>query len=137
MRTWIYYYSTEYLYPTSVTFTIQDTDYTFSGIGDRDWAETNDTGDTLEQMLIIYGDSSDNSSFLHAMRDWIGAYISDDETDDYDITMTIHGTSDVQATLGIGVALDYFMIVKAMSEIGGKLEDSGNAASTLKVTEHK
>lgn len=136
MRTWIKYSATEYLYPTSVTFTILDTDYTFSGIGDKKWSSDDGSGGTEEQMLIIYGDTSDYEKFLRAMMNWAIVLFSEDESDDYDITMTLHGISDVETTLGWGVAYDFLFIVKAMSDIGGKLDDAGNC-STLKVSQHK
>ena len=137
MRTWIKYAATEYLYPTSVTFTIEDTDYTFSGIGNKSWSEEDGSGGTSEKMLIIYGDTTDYWSFITAMANWAEVLLNDDDSDDYEIAMTIHGTTDVETTLGWGPAYDFLFTVLGMADIGGKLEDSGSSASTLKVTEHK
>ena len=82
MRTWIKYNATEYLYPTSATFTIEGKDYTFSGIGDKTWSSEDGSGGTMERMLIIYGNTEEHKEFLSAMVHWAFKLLNDDENDD-------------------------------------------------------
>ena len=75
-RLWITYCADNYLYYDSVTFTIDGTDYTFSGISDSDW-RTKDENGVVEEVLIKFG--TEALPFLGAMETLYEKYPSYDE----------------------------------------------------------
>ena len=139
LRTWIKYATTEPLYPTAVTFTIDNKDYTFSGIGMPENSDEDETGVT-EEVLIRYG--VDSIEFLIAM-DEIRKSVADDldseltmkEIDEkYAIPFVLHGIKDVTSTMRIGSLLDIMFIMNAFLDVNGDLSDV-SSPSKLVITE--
>ncbi len=113
-RLWITYCADNYLYYDSVTFTIDGTDYTFSGISDSDW-RTKDENGVVEEVLIKFG--TEALPFLGAMETLYEKYPSYDElmdeTNGPKIKMVLHGRNeDVRVTLGSGFVLDFALIIE-------------------------
>lgn len=130
LRTWIHYAADEYLYITNVSFIIGKQQYTFSGVADKEWWTQYDDG-IMEDVLIMYGDTSDMVAFLLAVENEISQVREDDHYTP-DVTLILHGTKDVTGTVGSGALLDLYVMTMGFLSANGDLADA--IPTTLKVT---
>ena len=130
-RLWIYYSADNYhQYITAVTFNINGTKYTFSGVADASRYEVTD-GVYQESLLIKF--DWDNLDFLAALEKLIPEDL--DNLDSIKIPMTLHGVEDITVDLDGRFLLDFMFIRLAML-----ITKSSNFlvkadGSSLKVTE--
>ena len=129
LRLWLYVCSNDdYFYFTSVTFTIDGKDYTFSDIADKDWFY--EEIDHKQAMLIKMG--TDNIDFFAALENY---YESLDDINAASIPVVFHGAKDVKTDLGgdCWFLLD-FLVLKSyyLNSNGGDYLDKANS-TPLKV----
>ena len=130
LRTWITYAADEELNITSVSFFLGDKEYIFSGIGNPKWHHTFEDG-ILEQVLIIYDNSSEHLDFMTAITE----IMPDTYDDSVSVKMVLHGVQDVTATVGLGPLMDWLAMVVAFMNSNGQLSDA--TGSTLKIVDAK
>ena len=95
----------------SVTFHINGTDYTFTGVGNAD-RRTIDNGTYRESLLIKFDWS--NLSFLSAVEKLIPD--SYEELEKIKISVTLHGKEDIEIELGGMFIMDFMFFREAMFE---------------------
>lgn len=130
LRTWITYAADEELNITSVSFFLGDKEYIFSGIGNPKWHHTFEDG-IVEQVLIIYDNSSEHLDFMTAITE----IMPDTLDDSVSVKMVLHGVQDVTATVGLGPLMDLLAMVNAFLSSNGQLGDA--TGSTLKIVDAK
>lgn len=130
LRTWITYAADQDLGITSVSFFIGDKEYVFSGIGNQKWHHSFEDG-IVEQVLIIYDNSSEHMDFITAML----GIMPDTFDDSVSVKMVLHGVQDVTATVGLGPLTDWLAMVTAFLNSNGQLRDA--TGSTLKIVDAK
>lgn len=133
MRLWITYCADDnYMNINSVSFIIDGTKYTFSGVADPEWYTKDDSG-YMEQILIRF--NQENISFLAAM---IGQITGDGDFDQLlesaECKMILHGREDIEVDLGQGFFLDYYAIANAMLQIDGFEYLDKSVGTTMKET---
>lgn len=136
-RTWITYAADEELNITSVSFFLDDKEYIFSGIGDKKWHYQFDDG-IIEQVLIIFDNSSEHVEFLSALAEVAQQAINnlgEDDAEPCSVKMVLHGTKDVTATVEDGPLLDWVTVFLAFINSNGNLNDT--SGSTLKIVNAK
>lgn len=93
----------------SVTFHINGTDYTFTGVGNAD-RRTVDNGTYRESLVIKFG--WDNLTFLSALEKLIPSEF--EELDNIKISVTLHGKEDIEIELGGMFIMDFMFFREAM-----------------------
>lgn len=119
-RLWVTYCAdNDYLYFDKITFNVNGTKYTFSGVSNSDRYTHDDKG-YVEEALIKFDDT--NLAFLAALEEWgpaIGEFEDVSYLDNFPVYMTLHGREDITVTLGSGFWLDYLAIREAFIEMNG------------------
>lgn len=130
-RLWIYYSADNYhQYITAVTFNINGTKYTFSGVADASRYEVTD-GVYQESLLIKF--DWDNLDFLAALEKLIPEDL--DNLDSIKIPMTLHGVEDITVDLDGRFLLDFMFIRLAMLNTNSTNFLDKADGTSLKVTE--
>ena len=92
-----------YYYFTSVSITIDNKEYTFSGISDKNWFFNQDNS-YRQMMLITFG--VDNVGFIKALDDYLENYNVDDLTKAL-LPVVFHGTEDISAYVSRPFLLEF------------------------------
>ena len=101
---------------TSVTFTIDGKDYTFSNVADKDWFFERDNG-YIQQLLIKFG--VENSEFILAVLKVLESAPDFDTAFATRIPVVFHGTEDITAELGDGFIGEFMIFLHVLSESNG------------------
>ena len=129
-RWWLVYNAPAYLGVTSVTFTLNGTDYTFENVGGSDHLENHGSYVT-ENLCIVFG--SENLQF------WLDFLLTCEAESDKTVIMNwsmpavLHGTRDVPVTINGFALLDLFLVGEAMLQITGVeglMDTDGNPLTT-------
>ena len=120
-RLWIEYSGTKHIYISSVTFSFDGNDYTFTHLLDQQWISKLDNGDASQSIPIMFGAS--NSQFLTDMFDYISKYADDDWSFESlysmpQLKITLHGTDDISAELPTTFYADFLLIYLAYAYDG-------------------
>ena len=118
LRVWVRYYGTQYLNIEGVSFVLDGTTYTFTGVAsDSRKQHIADKDAYNERALIIF--DTENLAFLTALESYCMQYDTVAEMDAHPITMILHGDTDVTVSLDSGFMLDFRIIAGRFIEAGG------------------
>ena len=119
-----------FYYITSVSITIDEEEFTFSGIADKDWFYAKDNS-YLQRMLVKFG--YENLEFLVALENFVNRHVSYDDVMDTSIPIVFHGTDDISAELGPGFLLEFLAFKRALVSSNGVDYLDKVDATTMKV----
>lgn len=100
----------------SVTFHVNGQDFTFTDIADSEWFERTEKG-CMQRVMIEFGLS--NLAFLAALEKCVPDDPMQLGATDGLITMTLHGSEDVEVSLTSGFLTDFAVIKEAFLEANG------------------
>lgn len=111
----------QFYYITSVTFTIDNKEYTFSGVSDKDWFYTEENS-CRQELLIKFG--KENLDFLRAMQTLVKKiYGNMDSLEEVFSTIKIpivfHGTKDIEAELDIDFLMEFMIFMYGFINCNG------------------
>ena len=109
---------------TSVTFTVDGQEFTFSRISDDAWYSMKED-DYRQQMLIKFG--TGNDAFIIALERYINKILADGYSGSADVRMVLHGAEEIETSLSLPFLLDFSYLKTAMLRTNGvKYMDKAN-----------
>ena len=134
-RLWIDYWAYDFLKIDSVTFELDGVKYTFSGVSKDEWRTSHGSEGINESLLIKFG--MENIAFPAALEHAMNSIDNDlDRVGELNITLTLHGTTDVTVRLGDGFWVDFAAMKLAWSLSGGMTTEYLRKANSTEMTQH-
>ena len=115
-RIWFRYYAKYFLGITSITITMDDVEYTFTGVGGKERMQSGDSY-VVEGPNILIGKG--NFDFWNALLLKCEAYEDGKDILNISLPVVLHGTEDVETEISGTSVMDMFLMGETLLRIAG------------------